>query len=112
MKPILRTLPALIALSGLLACSPARHQAFEIGQGQRRVNIEIPDYEAAELKPGTLVDIFTTYPKKNPSSGELEPITQTILQDVVVRQIVAHPSSTADAETHPIEPASFSRLFK
>jgi len=86
------------------------------------------------------VDVFTTFPEKNPSSGELELVTRTILQDVVVRQIAAHPSSTAtltivvsredldkatlvslahiairgtaDAEMHPLEPASFSRLFK
>jgi hypothetical protein len=140
MKPILRILPALIALGGLLACSTARRPAYEIGQDQRLVNLEIPGYEAAELKPGMLVDVFTTSPEKRPLSGELEPVTRTILQDVVVRQIVTHPSSTAtltivvsredldkatlgsfahiairrtaDAETHPMEPASFSRLFK
>jgi len=119
---------------------PSGPKTVEIGQGRRLVNIEIPDYEAVELKPGIRVDVFTTFPEKNPSSGELELVTRTILQDVVVRQIAAHPSSTAtltivvsredldkatlvslahiairgtaDAAMHPLEPASFSRLFK
>lgn len=96
-------------LSLLVLAAPSWAAApIEVPEGYRALSLSVPAHQLRFLAAGDRVDLMTTFDAKM-SDGKTEPVTATILQNVVVRALDAE-HGVVDLILNPNE-AQYAALF-